>query len=178
MENEQDIIATLDSQTAEAEMEKGESESGSLLGKFQSKEALLKAYNNLEAEFTRRSQRLKELEGLKLKAEKESSPDLSLKGEEKSVEDETDTQTVTENIKGEELKFSLSDLADDEFISTHVKGNKKIEKAILDEYLKNLKARPDAILLGSGGSAIKSPPSKPKTILDAGNLALSFLKEI
>ena len=83
MENEQDIIATLDSQTAEAEMEKGESESGSLLGKFQSKEALLKAYNNLEAEFTRRSQRLKELEGLKLKAEKESSPDLSLKGEEK-----------------------------------------------------------------------------------------------
>lgn len=33
------------------------------LGKFRSVEALLRAYNSLEAEFTRRSQRLRELEG-------------------------------------------------------------------------------------------------------------------
>ena len=33
------------------------------LGKFKSVDALLQAYNSLEAEFTRRSQRLRELEG-------------------------------------------------------------------------------------------------------------------
>ena len=33
------------------------------LGKFKSVDALLNAYNSLEAEFTRRSQRLRELEG-------------------------------------------------------------------------------------------------------------------
>ena len=40
-------------------------EAGALpdLGKFRSVEALLNAYNSLEAEFTRRSQRLRELEG-------------------------------------------------------------------------------------------------------------------
>lgn len=40
-------------------------EAGALpdLGKFKSVEALLRAYNSLEAEFTRRSQRLRELEG-------------------------------------------------------------------------------------------------------------------
>ena len=40
-------------------------EAGALpdLGKFRSVEALLHAYNSLEAEFTRRSQRLRELEG-------------------------------------------------------------------------------------------------------------------
>ncbi|MFA5449217.1 MAG: hypothetical protein WC292_02095, partial [Clostridia bacterium] len=38
-------------------------------GKFSTKEGLIEAYNSLEAEFTRRSQRIKELEGLVKKRE-------------------------------------------------------------------------------------------------------------
>ena len=45
--------------TAEAEEEKVAAD----LGKFKDVKALLDAYTSLEAEFTRRSQRLKELEG-------------------------------------------------------------------------------------------------------------------
>ena len=45
-----------------AEAQKTEVPSGGF-GKFKSAEALLSAYNSLEAEFTRRSQRLRELEG-------------------------------------------------------------------------------------------------------------------
>ncbi|MDD3947742.1 MAG: hypothetical protein PHI19_07890 [Clostridia bacterium] len=37
---------------------------GNSYGKFKTKEGLLEAYNSLEAEFTRRSQRIKELESL------------------------------------------------------------------------------------------------------------------
>lgn len=43
-----------------------------LLGKFQSVDALLHAYGELEAEFTRRSQRLKALEGELMAKEAES----------------------------------------------------------------------------------------------------------
>ena len=45
---------------AEAHTEEGAA--AARLGKFKSVDALLNAYNSLEAEFTRRSQRLRELE--------------------------------------------------------------------------------------------------------------------
>ncbi len=57
--------------TAEAE-EKNEN-TAPAYGKFKSAEALLAAYLNLEAEFTRRSQKLKELES---KAEEAPSPKI------------------------------------------------------------------------------------------------------
>lgn len=56
-ENKDEITAT--AETAGAEERK---QAATELGKFQSVDALLNAYLNLEAEFTRRSQRLKELE--------------------------------------------------------------------------------------------------------------------
>ena len=47
-------------QGAEAQRQEG---AAAPFGKFKSADALLNAYNSLEAEFTRRSQRLRELEG-------------------------------------------------------------------------------------------------------------------
>ena len=55
---------------APAEAEENREQPATGLGKFRDVDALLAAYNSLEAEFTRRSQRLRELE----KAEKEASP--------------------------------------------------------------------------------------------------------
>ena len=60
---------TVNSQTAEAEQGKGENTSASY-GKFKSADALLSAYNSLQAEFTKRCQRIKELEAT---ANKENS---------------------------------------------------------------------------------------------------------
>ena len=52
------------SQTAGAEIEKGERANiKNPYGKFKDAESLLKAYESLESEFTRRSQRLKAIEG-------------------------------------------------------------------------------------------------------------------
>lgn len=58
-ENMQESVSV---QGAEAQETKGTAETP-LLGKFKSVDALLDAYNSLEAEFTRRSQRLRELGG-------------------------------------------------------------------------------------------------------------------
>lgn len=60
------------SQPAAAEEEKGEKTEISL-GKFKDVNALLNAYNSLQAEFTKRCQRIKELEG-KAEADKSKIP--------------------------------------------------------------------------------------------------------
>ena len=57
-DNAENTNAQVTADTAEAEKDTAAAE----LGKFESVSALLAAYKSLEAEFTRRSQRLKELE--------------------------------------------------------------------------------------------------------------------
>ena len=53
----------LNSHTAEAEKEVGEGKSEVSLGKFKDVNALIDAYNSLQSEFTKRCQKIKELEG-------------------------------------------------------------------------------------------------------------------
>ncbi|MDD4211225.1 MAG: hypothetical protein PHC46_02380 [Clostridia bacterium] len=81
---EEQPIGDTTSQTANAEQldvkNDGESVSleGSLLGKFKSAESLMDAYNNLQKEFTRKSQKLselnKQLDEVKENAKKERAP--------------------------------------------------------------------------------------------------------
>lgn len=59
LDNEQ---TELESQAAEAEEVAGDGKREVSLGKFKSVDALLSAYGSLEAEFTKRCQRIKELE--------------------------------------------------------------------------------------------------------------------
>jgi hypothetical protein len=56
------LIQTLQAEAGAAEAEKENMNAAEKLGKFKDVKALMEAYTNLEAEFTRRSQRLKELE--------------------------------------------------------------------------------------------------------------------
>lgn len=67
-ENEQTEIAA---HTAEADLNNGAAATEVSLGKFKDVNSLLKAYENLESEFTRRSRRLRELEGEMLKQKEE-----------------------------------------------------------------------------------------------------------
>ena len=63
-------------QAVETEENLGATKTEISLGKFKDVSSLLKAYNNLQAEFTKRCQRIKELEGANKidKAESESQP--------------------------------------------------------------------------------------------------------
>ena len=64
--NEQTELKT---HTVETDIETGEKKSEVSLGKFKDVEALVNAYNSLQSEFTKRCQKIKELEG-KLENEK------------------------------------------------------------------------------------------------------------
>ena len=76
--------------STENQVNLGAKESSVSYGKFKDATALLNAYNSLEAEFTKRCQRVKELESALQSAEKEKTP--------------TESQANTDTEKGITLK--------------------------------------------------------------------------
>lgn len=99
----------------------------------------MRAYRELEAEFTRRSQKLKALE--------ESAPDKEKAEEKRAPRDEELYQEVT--------------------------NNEGVRARVLSDYLSSLKGVP---LMTGGGTGVKAPADKPKSIREAGSLALGYLR--
>ena len=112
------------------------------LGKFKSVDALVRAYGELEAEFTRRSQKLKALE------EAASAPAPA------PAEEPTDAE------KSEALYRAVTE-------------DEGVRARVVSEYLQTLHGVP---LMGGTGAGVTAPAIKPKTIAEAGSLALGYLK--
>lgn len=102
-----------------AEAEKGEA--AAVLGKFKNVETLMKAYSELEAEFTRRSQRLRELE-------KESK-----------------AKTVPDGAT------ASSSSTDEEELVKNALSNEKVRDAVIGDYLKSVSKNSPPLTLGGGG---------------------------
>ena len=103
-------------QTAEAEKITGVTDDAVSLGKFKDVKSLLTAYENLESEFTRRSRRLKELEGIV--------------SERKGETTSTDASPETVAIDGGTAKISVAaNAAAEKAISDESDGERKVEKA-------------------------------------------------
>ena len=95
--NAEENVIQATAETAQAE----ENIAAAGLGKFKSVDALMNAYLSLEAEFTRRSQRLRELEE-ESKAQKPQSTENGNAGEEAP-------SPITENTGGRLLEAALAD---------------------------------------------------------------------
>ena len=103
-------------QTAEAEKITGVTDDAVSLGKFKDVKSLLTAYENLESEFTRRSRRLKELEGIV--------------SERKGETTSTDASPETVAIDGGTAKISVAaNAAAEKAISDESDRERKVEKA-------------------------------------------------
>ena len=114
------------------------------LGKFKDVQSLIQAYNSLQSEFTKRCQRIKELEGEVNAIDKVKAP-----MEETLVESVVKPTGITEEDR----------------------------QTILKDYLKGVVAlKQKAVILDGAGSGVKTPCSKPKTIAEAGALAMEILK--
>ncbi len=120
------------------------------LGKFRDVDALLEAYTSLEAEFTRRSQRLKELE----RAVKEAAPAQAAA---------SDTPSPQAGQSGAQL----SDAA---------KNDEEVKAQIIAEYLENA-AKNRSVPLISGGVKISARRRVPASVREAGALAQQFLNK-
>lgn len=135
-------------QGAEARQQEG----AAAFGKFRSAEALLNAYNSLEAEFTRRSQRLRELEG----REAARAPE---------TENARAEENAGANAPAAELHGALP--GGEEF-------RKEVERAV-NAYLS--KERPP-YLMAEGGAFTAAPAQKVHTLEEAGALAAAMFRKI
>ena len=166
-------------------------------GKFKDAESLLKAYNSLEAEFTKKSQKLASLESEQLKTKNELSRQAE---QEKKIEEfvskfemmkpfrsalkESLSQKEEADIKDEALRLIANTyktpeefINDDEFLNNYVFSNQGIKDRIVKDYLSKI-TQNSPIKVENGLSSISlSPPNVPKTIKEAGKLAKSIIKQ-
>ena len=122
------------------------------LGKFKSVDALVRAYGELEAEFTRRSQRLRALE--------EQS-----KAQPEPQGGQTDTPSAPEPARPERESA--------EELYRAVNENEGVRARVLSDYLESLKGVP---LMTGSGTGVTAPAARPKTFAEAGKLAVGYLK--
>lgn len=138
--------APVTAQPAEAE-KNGNGAAG--LGKFRDVDALLEAYSNLEAEFTRRSQRLRELE----KAAAEQPPAQAA-----SASSAQQPESQGANLLGA------------------AQTSEEVKSQIIAEYLAAA-ARNRGVPLISGGVNVPAQRRTPSTVREAGALAQQFLNK-
>ncbi len=193
-------ITSDDMHTAEAEMNTGIGNIAGNFGKFKDAKGLLEAYNSLQSEFTRRCQKVKELEREIENLKNSEQPNKT--SEKLSVGEECDGFLLAFPEAKQHVK-SLYDIAES-------KGDEsygRLERAYIDKLLTDLKVqreyftskdyfdsvlsksddlkneiirgylnevyatKSNAPLISGDGKVCITPPSNPKNILEAGNLA-------
>ncbi len=159
-------------------------------GKFKSAEALLDAYKALEAEFTRKSQRLSQLEKEKteqanideekigdelakfLLKNAEASPyaeklkQLSVQGGGKTNFDELWAKVMVEELGSDKSKL------DNPIVKKYVIQDEELKKYVIQNYMRELNSKnPPLIISGDGGEKVTGQkPVTPKSLKDAKKL--------
>ncbi|MBR2337266.1 MAG: hypothetical protein IKA61_04925 [Clostridia bacterium] len=197
MEKSSEEFAMEASHTAEADVNTGERAiKSNPYGKFKDAESLLKAYESLESEFTRRSQRLKAIEGeLKSRSHEEKTVE---KAEGSKATEEGDfigrypnSSRYANEIEGEVNGTSLSreqayikilerKLGEVENNPLKANGsdpsfNKEFSANVIKEYLKKvMKDKPKTKVFS--GVSLSVPPLKPTTVAEASAMAKNYIK--
>lgn len=171
---------------------------GSIYGRFKDAKTLLEAYNSLQGEFTRKSQKLAEIQKKYDEIAIFSKNNESL-GE--VLNDQTDidkykkeieeTLAKNENISSlpnkyrvafeiiKEAENKLAQTADSqEFFDKYISNNEKIKDKIINEYLSKLNNISSApkIISGNSGNLHFTPLEKPKTMKEASEIFSKMLK--
>ena len=192
MENE--IIEQLETEPENT----SENSDSSILGRFKDAKTLLEAYNNLQAEFTRKSQRLADIQK-NLNENALSSNNDSL---ENILNDSTDpdkykkeiaeilntdndisnlpnkNQVAFKIIKETERRIAET-LNNQEYMDKYIETNQSIKDRIITNYLSTLSDAQHApkVISGNASNIYFSPSiSSPKTLKEAGDIFSKMLK--
>ncbi len=203
---EQPQVNELNSHNEVMEIKEGESENldacgSNILNKFKSVEALNSAYNNLQAEFTKKCQRLSELEKYVNKTEvpryklenwaeelsnffdnnpkaKEYSKEIAKQIlEDESLAKKSDCLTLAwANILSKK-NLNETDLVNDEnFLENYIYNNQKIKDEIIKKYIQEKEKAPFVMTNTKGASLNIAPKQKPSTIDEAKNIVKELFK--
>ncbi len=191
--NEQTEVAA---QVAEAKNNEGAAATEISLGKFKDVKSLLKAYGNLESEFTRRSKRLRELEGEILKKNEEITRLCASSGKDKFSGDDVAAETTATDKQVAANTATTNDAANDanatinatENVATENAARKKEkdvyeiltggdEDAIPPE--ENAPTPPAEAKTSNGGEAPEQKPTSEKTeTFDAEEAVKAYLLRV
>ena len=176
-----------------------ENQEGSIYGKFKDAKNLIDAYNSLQGEFTRKSQKLAEIQKkyneIAVFSKNEESLDDVLKNNTDSVEYKKEIEEMlakNENISNLPNKYQVAfkiineterkvaeHLNNQDFMDKYINTNEKIKNDIISNYLSNLNNISFApkVISGNASKIHFSPnESKPKTLKDAGEIFSKMLK--
>lgn len=168
------------------------------LGKFKDPEELLRAYRELEKEFTRRSQKLGALEAELEAFKKPYEPDEEewkqtvdkffantpaarpfAKDMARILVDDPSLKTdrnclfnALARVLSEKFRTPEQLMDDEEFLNGYVLGSEKVKNAVIEGYLKGLAKGMPPVTLKGGGERVAALPNKPKSIEEAGVLFL------
>lgn len=193
--------------TSEAE----DNESTVSVGKFANSDELLKAYNRLQSEFTRKCQQLKEAEArretppsedgeagstpLYAKEEwedkvaafvekypiaKEYAAEISsiLKDDPELAKEDRCLDIALGKAVAKSYKTPESIIEDGDFLERYVFPNDKIRDRVISDYLRELSPLIGAPkTLPHGGSAAIIPPTRARSIEEAGAMAVKMIKD-
>lgn len=165
-------------------------------GKFKNPEELLKAYQELEKEFTKKSQKLSKLEALadgesqvfddesfKVAADKffENTPsakpfakDIALKIIDKPElkKDKNCLSVALMQVLIDKFRTPEQLMQDGQFLNDYVLSSSKVKDAIIGAYLKDIRdGQPPATLSGDGLQCV-APSKKIRSIEEAGRMFL------
>lgn len=164
------------------------------LGKFKNPQELLRAYGELEKEFTRRSQRLKELERgvqpVKSEEEWKSAVDKffseipAAKAFAKDIanvlisnphmrEEASCLNSALVMVLADKFRTPEQLMNDGQFLKDYVLSSEKVKNAVIAEYLEGVRCGMPPHTLKSGGLQCVAPKVKPRTVEEAG---IMFLK--
>lgn len=188
----------LEQPTFKPEEKSDNQDEGSNLGKFKDAKTLLDAYNSLQAEFTRKSQKLAEFQ----KKNQENAVFEQRNNENSSLDNVTDNdeykKEITEilakdsylsslpnkyhvalKIIEESNRKSAEQVNNPNFIDKYINDNIHIKNKIINDYLStlnNISSTPK-IISGNAHNIVFTPnESKPKTLKDAGEIFSKMLK--
>ncbi len=196
LNDEQSLVATGDNlETDNKEVSVPENGNRGF-GKFSSGEELLKAYESLEKEFTKRSQRLKDAEAL---LEKESEKTRMTRAveefEKKYPDNDFDMDEIVKRASEiqddrsyeSKLESALSDVLrrdfrsrgsyekDAEFLVNATLNNPEARSRVFNRVLGDIE-RPSARLAGKGGETPMLAPVRASDIGEASAMAEAYLK--
>ena len=170
----------------------------SMLGKFKDAKTLLDAYNSLQAEFTRKSQKLAEFQ-------KENEKNAIFQQPENIDEILKDETTDKEKYKKEiteivsklqfdnlpnkyQVAFNIAktieqkvaeNLNNSQFVDTYLKSNTGVKNDIITEYLStlnNISLAPTVVAENPSTIHFSNLNSNPKTLKEAGEIFSKMLK--
>lgn len=186
-----DKVAVEDIKTEEKEQEIDNKQK---YGKFKNPEELLRAYGELEKEFTRRSQRLKELESGQAKTEMseedwkrtvdkffEQTPSARIFAkeiaqkliDEPSLKQDANCLNIALNqVLIDKFKTPEQLMSDGQFLQDYVFSSDAVKNAIVSKYLSDVRAGQPPVTLSDEGLGAIAPNRKPKSIEEAGFMFL------